>query len=251
MNSTIDKTLVVTGGSRGIGAAVALAAAQEGYAVCINYLRNAAAAETLVAQIDAQGGRAIAVQADVSRQAEAIRLFEKVDQSLGKVDVLVNNAGTLGHCLVSDIDEAALDQVLRGNVYSMFFCSREAVRRMSTRLGGRGGAIVNMSSVASRLGGLPGGSHYAASKGAIDSFSLALAKEVGKEGIRVNTVRPGLIQTDIHDVHGGQASMEIIAKTTPMGRSGSAAEVAQTILWLASPAASYVHGAVLDVAGGR
>jgi NAD(P)-dependent dehydrogenase (short-subunit alcohol dehydrogenase family) len=247
----MNKTMVITGGGRGIGAAIARAAAQEGYAVCINYLRNADAAEALAAEIESNGGRAVAVQADVSRQEEAIRLFTQVDQTLGPVDVLVNNAGTLGHCLVADIDEAALDKVLRGNVYSMFFCAREAVRRMSTRLGGRGGVIVNMSSVASRLGGLPGGSHYAASKGAIDSFSLALAKEVGIEGIRVNAVRPGLIQTDIHDVHGGQAAMEVLAKGTPLGRSGTPAEVAQTVLWLASPASSYVHGAVLDVAGGR
>lgn len=251
MSTTMQQTMVITGGSRGIGAAVAQAAARAGFAICVNYVRNAAAADSLVAAIESAGGRAIAVQADVSRQDDAARLFRHVDQALGPVDVLVNNAGVLGHCLVADIDEAALDQVFRANVYGTFFCAREAVRRMSTRLGGRGGAIVNMSSVASRLGGLAGGSHYAASKGAIDSFSLALAKEVGAEGIRVNTVRPGLIQTEIHEVHGGLSAMETLARGTPMGRSGTADEVAQSVLWLASPAASYVHGAVIDVAGGR
>ncbi|MEI2418414.1 SDR family oxidoreductase [Orrella sp. JC864] len=247
----MQKTMIVTGGGRGIGAAVARLAASQGYAVCVNYLRNAQAADALVREIAESGGKAIAVQADVGIQAQAARLFEAVDAQLGTADVLVNNAGLLGSRLVAEMDEDELDRVFRANVYSMFFCSREAVRRMSTRLGGKGGAIVNLSSVASRLGGLAGGSHYAATKGAIDSFSLALAKEVGAEGIRVNAVRPGLIRTDIHAVHGGPDKLEALGRTTPLGRTGTAEEVAQTVLWLASPQASYVHSAVLDVAGGR
>jgi NAD(P)-dependent dehydrogenase (short-subunit alcohol dehydrogenase family) len=163
--------------------------------------------------------------------------------------VLVNNAGILGNRRVEDMNEESLQEIFRANVFSMYYCSREAVRRMSTKQGGKGGVIINMSSVASRLGGLAGGSHYAATKGAIDSFSLALAKEVGGEGIRVNTIRPGLIETEIHDVHGGMN--EQLARSVPLGRSGTADEVARTVLWLASDDASYVHAAVVDVAGGR
>ncbi|RXN86301.1 NAD(P)-dependent oxidoreductase [Achromobacter aloeverae] len=243
--------MVVTGGGRGIGAAIARQAARAGYAVCVNYVRNGDAAATLLREILKEGGEAIAVQADVGVQHEATHLFEQTDALLGRVDVLVNNAGVLGNCRVADMDEAALDSLFRANVYSMFFCAREAVRRMSTRLGGPGGVIVNLSSVASRLGGLPGGSHYAASKGAIDTFTLALAKEVGAEGIRVNALRPGLIHTDIHEIHGGATAVDTLGRTTPMGRAGSADEVAEAALWLASAQASYVHGAILDVAGGR
>ena len=250
-DAIMHKTMLVTGGGRGIGAAVAKAAARQGYAVCVNYLRTGQAAEALVDESARAGGRAVAVQADVSRQDAAERLFRAVDETLGPLDVLVNNAGMLDSCRVEDMDEERLERIFRANVYSMFLCARQAVRRMSTRFGGRGGAIVNLSSVASRLGGLAGGSHYAATKGAIDSFTLALAKEVGAEGIRVNAVRPGLIQTDIHDVHGGQAAMETLARTTPLQRSGAPQEVAEAVLWLASPAASYVHGTVVDVAGGR
>lgn len=249
--TTNRPVMVVTGGSRGIGAAIARGAARAGYAVCINYVRNGAAAAALLGEIRAAGGAAITVQADVGEQAQAQRLFEEVDAQLGRVDALVNNAGILGSCMVADMQEAVLDQLFRANVYSMFFCAREAVRRMSTQQGGRGGVIVNLSSVASRLGGLPGGSHYAASKGAIDTFTLALAKEVGAQGIRVNALRPGLIHTDIHAIHGGATVVDTLGKTTPMGRAGSADEVAEAALWLASDKASYVHGAVLDVAGGR
>ena len=247
-----NKVMLVTGASRGIGAAVARAAARAGYRVGVNFHRSADAAREVVDAIRASGGEAVALQADVGRLGEVERLFAALDDAFGRLDVLVNNAGILAKFRVDELDEAQLADVFRSNVYSACYCSREAVRRMSTRHGGRGGSIVNMSSVASRLGGLGGGAAYAASKGAIDSFTLALAKEVGGEGIRVNALRPGLIATDIHQVHGGLDQMETLAKTAvPLGRSGSADEVAAAVLWLASGAASYVHGAVVDVAGGR
>ena len=241
--------MLVTGGSRGIGASIATLAAAAGYTVAVNYLKSAAAAEKVVTAIAAGGGKAVALQADVGDDAQVRRLFGDMDAKLGRVDVLVNNAGILGNRRVDEMDEEALEAMFRANVYSMYFCSREAVRRMSTRHGGKGGVIVNMSSVASRLGGMAGGSHYAASKGAIDTFSLALAKEVGLEGIRVNAIRPGLIETDIHDLHGGIDPK--LAKSVPLGRSGLADEVARVALWLASDDSSYVHGAIIDVSGGR
>jgi NAD(P)-dependent dehydrogenase (short-subunit alcohol dehydrogenase family) len=243
------KIMVVTGASRGIGASIAKLAGAAGYGVAVNFLKNAKAAGDIVAQVHSAGGKAIAVQADAGRDADVKRMFAEVDAKLGKVDVLVNNAGILGNRRVEDMDEATLAEIFSANVYSMYYCSREAVRRMSRKHGGQGGVIVNMSSVASRLGGLAGGSHYAATKGAIDSFSLALAKEVGQEGIRVNAIRPGLIETEIHDVHGGMNPD--LAKTVPLGRSGQAHEVARVVLWLASDESSYVHGAVIDVSGGR
>ena len=241
--------MLVTGGSRGIGASIAKLAGASGYSVAVNYVRNADAAEEVAQAIRAGGGKAIVVRADVGDDDQVKRMFAEVDDKLGKVDVLVNNAGILGNRRVEDMDAATLTEIFRANVFSMYYCSREAVRRMSTKHGGKGGAIVNMSSVASRLGGLAGGSHYAATKGAIDTFSLALSKEVGGEGIRVNTIRPGLIETEIHDVHGGMN--EALAKSVPLGRSGQAEEVARVALWLASDEASYVHGAIVDVAGGR
>ena len=241
--------MVVTGGSRGIGASIAKLAARAGYKVAVNYVRNAKAAQDVVDEIAKDGAEAVAIQADVGSQAEVQRLFAEVDAKLGKVDVLVNNAGVLGKCRVEDMDTATVEDMFRANVFSMYYCSREAVRRMSPKHGGQGGVIVNMSSVASRLGGLGGGSHYAGTKGAIDSFSLALSKEVGGEKIRVNTVRPGLIVTDIHETHGGVNPD--FAKLVPMGRWGDADEVARVVLWLASDDSSYVHGAVIDVSGGR
>ncbi len=245
----MSKVMLVTGGSRGIGASIAVLAGAAGYAVAVNYLKSAAAAEKIVNTIASAGGRAIALQADVGDDAQVRRLFAELDAQLGRIDVLMNNAGILGSKRVDEMDEETLAGIFRANVFSMYFCAREAVRRMSTRHGGKGGVIVNMSSVASRLGGLAGGSHYAATKGAIDTFTLALAKEVGPEGIRVNAVRPGLIETDIHDLHGG--INPALAKTVPLGRSGHADEVARAALWLASDESSYVHGAVIDVAGGR
>ena len=243
------RLMVVTGGSRGIGAAVATLAARAGYDVAVNFVRNAQAADAVVKSAEEAGGRAAAFRADVGDDAQVKRMFSEIDAKLGRIHVLVNNAGILGNRRVEDMNEESLQEIFRANVFSMYYCSREAVRRMSTKHGGKGGVIVNMSSVASRLGGLAGGSHYAATKGAIDSFSLALAKEVGGEGIRVNTIRPGLIETAIHDVHGGMNAQ--LAKSVPLGRSGTADEVARAVLWLASDDASYVHGAVLDVAGGR
>ena len=248
----MKKVMLVTGASRGIGAEIALLAARNGWRVGVNYLRSEAAAQAVVAQIRATGGEAILLQADVGRQAQVVAMFQQLDAAFGAVDVLVNNAGVLANFRVDTVDEDKLADVFRANVFSAYFCSREAILRMSTAHGGKGGVIINMSSVAARLGGLGGGAAYAASKGAIDTFNLALAKEVGAEGIRVNAIRPGLISTEIHEVHGGIGQMEQMAKTAvPMGRAGSAAEVAEVALWLTSDAASYVHGAVIDVAGGR
>ncbi len=248
----MKRTMLVTGASRGIGAEIAKLAGRSGYKVGVNFHRSEQAAREVVADIQANGGEAAALQADVSNLAQVTQMFQRMDAELGTLDVLVNNAGMLSSFYVADADETNLSEVFFANVFSAFYCSREAVRRMSTKHGGRGGAIVNMSSVAARLGGLGGGAAYAASKGAIDSFTLALAKEVGAEGIRVNAMRPGLIATEIHQVHGGLEQMERLAKTTvPLGRSGTAAEVAEVALWLASDASSYVHGAVIDVAGGR
>lgn len=247
--NTVNKVMVVTGGGRGIGAAIAKLAARSGYAVGVNYVKNSTAADAVVGEIEKGGGRALALRADVGDQRQVMEMFNKVDEKLGTIDVLVNNAGVLGTCRVEDIDDATVSEMFRANVFSMYFCSREAVRRMSTRLGGHGGSIVNMSSVASRLGGLAGGTAYAATKGAIDTFSLALAKEVGAEGIRVNTLRPGLIETEIHELHGGVNPD--LGKLVPMGRWGGADEVARAALWVASDEASYVHAAIIDVSGGR
>ena len=248
----MKKVMLVTGASRGIGAEIALLAARNGWRVGVNYLRSEAAAQAVVAQIRAAGGEAVLLRADVGRQDQVMAMFRQLDAAFGPIDALVNNAGVLANFRVDTVDEENLADVFRANVFSAYFCSREAILRMSKVHGGKGGVIINMSSVAARLGGLGGGAAYAASKGAIDTFNLALAKEVGAEGIRVNAIRPGLISTEIHDVHGGIAQMEQMAKTAvPMGRAGSAAEVAEVALWLTSDAASYVHGAVIDVAGGR
>ncbi len=248
----MKKVMLVTGASRGIGAEIALLAGRSGYRVGVNYLRSEAAAQQVVKQIQDEGGEAVALQADVSRLDEVVKLFTGLDATFGPLDVLVNNAGVLANFRVDAVDEHNVADLFGANVFSAYYCAREAIRRMSSAHGGKGGVIVNMSSVASRLGGLGGGSAYAASKGAMDAFNLALAKEVGAEGIRVNAIRPGLIATDIHEAHGGLAKMQQLAKTAvPLGRSGSAAEVAQVALWLASDASSYVHGSIVDVAGGR
>ena len=226
--------------------------AARGYRVGINFHRSEEAARKLVAQIENVGGTAVALRADAGRLDEVKAMFAALDRAFGRLDVLVNNAGILASFRVDEVDEANVESIYRANVFSSYFCAREAVRRMSTKHGGEGGVIVNMSSVAARLGGMAGGAAYAGSKAALDAFTLALAKEVGAEGIRVNALRPGLIATEIHNVHGGIAQMEQLAKTAvPLGRSGSPAEIAEVVLWLASDAASYVHGAVIDVAGGR
>ncbi|MCG6952762.1 MAG: SDR family oxidoreductase [Betaproteobacteria bacterium] len=248
----MGKIMVVTGAGRGIGAAVARVAGARGYDVCVNYARSQASAEAIASEIRSKGQRAIAVQADVSRDDEVKRLFAEVDRQLGRLDVLVNNAGIIGRqCRADEMDPALLQQVFAANTFSVFYCNREALRRMSTRHGGRGGAIVTISSVAARHGGLPMETPYAASKGALDSMTVGLAKEVGKEGVRVNAIRPGMIVTEIHEAHGGQATIDSVAPTVPIGRAGTPEEIAETVLWLASDAASYVHGAVIEVSGGR
>lgn len=250
--SSANKVMLVTGASRGIGAEIARLAGALGYRVGVNYLRSEKAANDVVDNIQKSGGEAIALKADVGKLHEVVAMFAKLDSVFGAPDVLVNNAGVLANFRVDAVDEHNLAEIFSANVFSAYYCACEAVKRMSTIHGGQGGVIINMSSVASRLGGLGGGTAYAASKGAIETFTLALAKEVGGEGIRVNAMRPGLISTDIHDMHGGIEKMEALAKTVvPLGRAGSANEVAQVALWLASSASSYVHGSVIDVAGGR
>jgi len=245
-------TLVITGGSRGIGAATALRAARAGHMVVFSYREDAAAAAGVVAAIAAAGGRARAVQADVSRAADVERLFEAADREAGPLAGLVNNAGiTATPARVEDFDEVRLTRMFATNVVGSFLCAGAAVRRMSTRHGGAGGAIVNVSSAASRLGSPGEYVDYAASKGAVDTFTLGLAKEVAAEGIRVNAVRPGLILTEIHARAGQPGRVERLQGTVPMQRGGTADEVAAAILWLLSADASYVTGTLLDVAGGR
>ena len=244
--------MVITGGSRGIGAATARLAAASSYAVCISYLRNKPAADAVVQEIAKAGGRAMAVTADVAVEADVVRLFETVDAELGRVTALVNNAGILErHIRVEEMDAGRLSRVLAANVIGSFLCAREAVRRMSTRHGGSGGAIVNLSSAASRLGSPNEYVDYAASKGAIDSFTIGLSKEVAAEGIRVNAVRPGVIYTDIHADGGEPGRVDRVKSAVPMLRGGQPEEVARAILWLLSDEASYSTGAILDVTGGR
>ena len=248
----MDGVLIVTGAGRGIGASIARLGAEAGYSVCVNYARNREAADAVVAQIGAAGGRAIAVQADVAQEQEARRLFEAVDRELGRVSALANNAGITGP--LSPVDELPaerLHDVFGTNVYSLFHCCAQAVQRMSTRHGGRGGAIVNVGSIASRYGGMAGMVAYAASKGAVDSFTLGLAKEVGREGIRVNCVRPGTTRTDIIEPLGGEKLAAQVSAATPLGRLGEPDEIARAVLWLLSDEASFVHGALYDVSGGR
>lgn len=248
----MKKVLIVTGGSRGIGAATARLAASRGYAVCVNYVRNEAAAAAVVDDINGSGGTAVGVAADVAREEDVARLFERVDSELGAVTALVNNAGILETQMrVEDMDAARLERVFAANVHGSFLCAREAVRRMSTRHGGSGGAIVNVSSMASRLGSPNEYVDYAAAKGAIDTFTIGLAKEVAAEGIRVNAVRPGVIRTEIHASGGEPDRVERVSKAVPMGRGGHAEEVASAILWLLSDDASYSTGGFIDVSGGR
>jgi NAD(P)-dependent dehydrogenase (short-subunit alcohol dehydrogenase family) len=247
-----QKTLLITGASRGIGAATALLAATQGYTVAVNYTSNSAAADAVVQQILATGGRAIAMQADVATEKEVMAMFEKIDTEFGHLDALVNNAGVVDQ--TSRVDAMTMERLQRMfavNVFGSFLCAREAVKRMSTRHAGPGGAIVNVSSAAARLGSPGQYVDYAAAKGAIDTFTIGLAKEVALEGIRVNAVRPGIIETDIHASGGLPNRARDVAPQVPMQRAGSAEEVAQSIVWLLSDAASYTTGSLLDVTGGR
>jgi NAD(P)-dependent dehydrogenase (short-subunit alcohol dehydrogenase family) len=242
-----DKVMLVTGGGRGIGAATALLAAERGFKVCVNYRQDKDSAVSLAKKI---GG--IAVQADVSSESDVEKLFRETDEKLGRVTALVNNAGIVDQgTRVEKMTAARIARILAVNVTGSILCAREAIRRMSTRHGGPGGAIVNVSSIASKLGGPGEYVDYAASKGAIDTFTIGLAKEVAGEGIRVNGVRPGLIRTEIHLASGDPARVERIGATVPLGRPGEAEEVARAILWLVSDEASYLSGALVDVSGGR
>jgi NAD(P)-dependent dehydrogenase (short-subunit alcohol dehydrogenase family) len=246
------RVMIVTGGGRGIGAATARLAAAQGYAVCVNYASNREAADEVVAGIAGSGGNAIAVQADVAVEAEVVRLFAETDRVLGRVTALVNNAGILQRQMrVEQMDAARIGRVFAVNVTGSFLCAREAVKRMSTRRGGAGGAIVNVSSRASRLGSPGEYVDYAASKAAVDTLTIGLAKEVAAEGIRVNAVAPGIIDTEIHASGGEPGRVDRVKGSIPMQRGGTAEEVAKAILWLLSDEASYTTGALIDVSGGR
>ena len=243
--------VLVTGGGRGIGAATAKLAAQRGYAVCVNYLRNRDAAESVAGAIKREGGEARAVAGDIAREADVIRMFDEA-ASMGRIAALVNNAGILERqTRLDDMEAARFERVFATNITGAFLCAREAVRRMSTRHGGAGGAIVNVSSMASRLGSPGEYVDYAASKGAIDALTIGLAKEVAAEGIRVNAVRPGVIYTEIHASGGEPGRVDRVKSAVPMQRGGQPEEVARAILWLLSDEASYSTGTFIDVSGGR
>jgi NAD(P)-dependent dehydrogenase (short-subunit alcohol dehydrogenase family) len=246
------KVMIVTGGGRGIGAATARLAAERGYAVAVNYLRDGDSADHVVKEIQKTGGKALAIAGDVASEPDVVRLFKTTDEKLGRVTALVNNAGIVDvRQRVEEMSAARIQRMLAVNVTGSFLCAREAVKRMSTRHGGKGGAIVNVSSVAARLGGAGDYVDYAASKGAIDTFTIGLAREVGGEGIRVNAVRPGVIRTEIHATSGDPGRVERIAASAPLLRAGEADEIARSIVWLASDEASYITGALLDISGGR
>jgi len=248
----MDQVALITGGSRGIGAATALLAASQGWKVAVNYAANQAAADEVVGAIRAGGGEAFAVRADVADEAQVLAMFEEVDRKLGRITGLVNNAGVLDvTARVEEMSVARLRRIFEINVIGSFVCAREAVRRMSTRHGGKGGSIVNLSSAAARLGAPGQYVDYASAKGAIDTFTIGLAKEVAAEGIRVNAVRPGLIETEIHASGGIPDRVQQLAHLVPMQRGGSADEVAQAICWLLSPQASYTTMSLVDVSGGR
>jgi NAD(P)-dependent dehydrogenase (short-subunit alcohol dehydrogenase family) len=248
----VAKVLLVTGGGRGIGAATARLAAKEGYHVAVNYLRDEKAANELAHEIRGAGGKASALQADVARELDIKQLFAAVDRELGPLTHLVNNAGIVGRAArLVDADPSVIREVIDLNVTGAILVAREAVRRMATSAGGQGGAIVNLSSMAATLGGPGEYTWYAASKGAIDSLTVGLAREVAKDGIRVNAVAPGLVDTDIHASGGQPDRVARLGSTVPVGRAGTAEEIANAIVWLLSDAASYVTGAILRVSGGR
>jgi NAD(P)-dependent dehydrogenase (short-subunit alcohol dehydrogenase family) len=249
---THKKVVLITGASRGIGAATALLAAKQGWAVAVNYVSNSLAADEVVRQIREAGGMAVAIQADVAVEADVVRLFQEVDAKLGRISGLINNAGVVD--MPSRVDGMSVERLTRmwtTNITSSFVCAREAVKRMSTKLGGDGGSIVNLSSAAARLGSPGQYVDYAASKAAIDTLTIGLAKEVAMEGIRVNAVRPGIIDTDIHASGGLPDRAAQVAPLVPLQRAGTAHEVAEAIFWLLSDASTYTTGSFIDVTGGR
>ncbi|MFS0825682.1 SDR family oxidoreductase [Pseudomonas phoenicis] len=247
----MSKVMLITGGSRGIGAASALMAIEQGYAVCINFLHDASAADLLCRKLQALGGNAIAVQADVGTESDVERLFSKIDDCLGRLTALVNSAGTVGHASrLENMDCQRIDRVFATNVLGTIFCCKHAILRMSNKHGGTGGAIVNVSSAASRLGSAGEYVDYAASKGAVDSLTIGLAKELAPDDIRVNAVRPGFIRTDFHVLSGDPNRVEKLQSRLPIGRGGEPKEVAAAIMWLLGHQSSYVSGSFIEVAGG-
>jgi NAD(P)-dependent dehydrogenase (short-subunit alcohol dehydrogenase family) len=252
MQTTIRPAVVITGASRGIGAAIARLLGASGYSVAVNYANDVNAAREVLTNLTSAGSRAVAIQGDISREADVLRLFEIAERELGPIRALVNNAAiTGGFARVQDIDSAALTQMLAVNVAGSMLCAREAVRRMSTKRGGSGGSIVNISSIAARTGSAGEWVHYAASKGAINTFTIGLAREVAAEGIRVNAVAPGLVDTGLHAANGEPGRIARLNPTIPMQRAGTPVEIAQGVLWLLSDAASYTTGTILEIGGGR
>jgi NAD(P)-dependent dehydrogenase (short-subunit alcohol dehydrogenase family) len=252
MENADGRAAIVTGGNRGIGAAIAKLLGANGYSVAVNYAKDEAAARRMVDHLAASGSRAVAIQADVACESDVLRLFETAQRELGPIRALVNNAAvTGGFARVEDVISAALVNMLAVNVVGTILCAREAVRRMSTRRGGSGGSIVNISSIAARTGSADEWVHYAASKGAVNTFTIGLAREVAMEGIRVNAVAPGLVETGLHAANGEPGRIARISPSIPMQRAGTPEEIAQGVLWLLSDAASYTTGTILEIGGGR
>ena len=252
VNMQESGTLIVSGASRGIGAAIARLAGQRGYAVAVNFNSGETEAKKIAREIVDAGGRAVAIRADVSCEDDILGLFQTAECELGPIKALVNNAGiTGGFARVENVTAEAIERTFAVNVTGAILCAREAVQRMSTRHGGSGGAIVNISSIAARTGAAGEWVHYAAAKGAIDTFTVGLAREVATEGIRVNAVKPGLVDTDIHAASGEPGRLQRLMPTIPMNRAGQPHEIAEAVLWLLSPAASYVTGSILEIGGGR